>query len=74
MNIPFGERKISATLWDTAGQEDYDKLRPLSYPGTDCFVLCFSISDPISMENIKGKVNKKKQKKKKLKTTCQVGS
>ncbi|BAE63356.1 unnamed protein product [Aspergillus oryzae RIB40] len=39
-------RPISLGLWDTAGQEDYDRLRPLSYPQTDVFLICFSIWFP----------------------------
>lgn len=35
------------------GQEDYDKLRPLSYPDTDVFLCCFSVVDPTSLENVK---------------------
>ncbi|XP_071033903.1 ras-related protein ced-10 isoform X2 [Parasteatoda tepidariorum] len=44
--------RVSLTLWDTAGQEDYERLRPLSYPGTDGFLLCFSVDDSRSYENI----------------------
>lgn len=39
-------------MWDTAGQEDYDRLRPLSYPDTDVILMCFSIDSPDSLENI----------------------
>jgi small GTP-binding protein len=47
---------ISLGLWDTAGQEDYDRLRPLSYPQTDVFLICFSVVDPSSYENIRSRV------------------
>ena len=43
-------------LFDTAGQEDYDRLRPLSYPQTDVFLVCFSVVNPASFENVKEKV------------------
>ncbi|XP_047415074.1 transforming protein RhoA-like isoform X2 [Sciurus carolinensis] len=32
--------------------EDYDRLRPLSYPDTDVILMCFSIDNPDSLENI----------------------
>lgn len=39
-----------------SGQEDYDRLRPLSYPQTDVFLVCFSVVSPSSFENVKEKV------------------
>lgn len=46
------EEDCELYMWFTAGQEEYDRLRPLSYPGTDIFLLCFSISSPSSYSNI----------------------
>jgi len=42
-------------LWDTAGQEDYDRLRPLSYPGSDIVLICFSTVHKPSYDNIRVK-------------------
>uniref|UniRef100_A0A3B3T2T7 Ras homolog family member G n=1 Tax=Paramormyrops kingsleyae TaxID=1676925 RepID=A0A3B3T2T7_9TELE len=46
-------RMVSLNLWDTAGQEEYDRLRTLSYPQTNVFVVCFSIASPPSYENVR---------------------
>eukprot|EP01084_Bolivina_argentea_P268235 455537_1 len=54
-NVLVDGKLISLGLWDTAGQEDYDRLRPLSYPGTDAFLVCFSTIAPSSFGNVKEK-------------------
>lgn len=38
------------------GQEDYNRLRPLSYRGADVFVLAFSLVSHASYENVLKKV------------------
>ena len=54
-NVMVNGKPLSLGLWDTAGQEDYDRLRPLSYPQTDVFMVCFSIISQASFENVRSK-------------------
>lgn len=52
-NVMVDGKPINLGLWDTAGQEDYDRLRPLSYPQTDVFLVCFSVVSNPSFKNVK---------------------
>ena len=54
-NVMVDKKAINLGLWDTAGQEEYDRLRPLSYPQTDVFLACFSIISPSSFANIESR-------------------
>ncbi len=47
---------VELALWDTAGQEEYDRLRPLSYPESDVVLIVFAIDYPPSMANVQDKV------------------
>ena len=51
-NVMVDNKPITYQLWDTAGQEDFDRLRCLSYPQTDVFVICFSLVSPKSFNNV----------------------
>ncbi|XP_057468009.1 rac-like GTP-binding protein ARAC7 [Actinidia eriantha] len=51
-NVAVDGRIVNLGLWDTAGQEDYSRLRPLSYRGADIFVLAFSLISRASYENV----------------------
>jgi len=54
-SIIIEDKSVNLALWDTAGQEDYDRLRPLSYPQTNVFLVCFSIGLRSSFDNVKEK-------------------
>ncbi|CAH3182055.1 unnamed protein product, partial [Porites lobata] len=45
----------SLFLFVNRSRTDYDRLRPLSYPQTDVFLVCFSVVSPASFENVKEK-------------------
>lgn len=48
-------RRHTIQLHDTAGQEDYDRIRQQFYKRAQCFLLCYSINNRISFENITAK-------------------
>ena len=43
-------------MYDTAGQEDYDRLRPLDYTGADVVLFWFNVTEPDSYDNVLEKV------------------
>ncbi|KAI8849609.1 P-loop containing nucleoside triphosphate hydrolase protein [Chytridium lagenaria] len=45
-------RTMEFALWDTAGQEEFERLRPLSYSESHIIVICFDITSRDSLENI----------------------
>eukprot|EP00007_Cunea_sp_BSH-02190019_P003136 CAMPEP_0174237438 /NCGR_PEP_ID=MMETSP0417-20130205/8369_1 /TAXON_ID=242541 /ORGANISM="Mayorella sp, Strain BSH-02190019" /LENGTH=212 /DNA_ID=CAMNT_0015316191 /DNA_START=98 /DNA_END=736 /DNA_ORIENTATION=+ len=49
------KKPINLGLWDTAGREDYDRLRPLSYPQTDVFLFTYCVANRLSLENLLAK-------------------
>ena len=55
VTVHIDNRVAQLSLWDTAGQDEYAKLRQLSYPQTDIFLICYSIDWMTSLENAKNK-------------------
>ncbi|XP_033952503.1 rho-related GTP-binding protein RhoF [Pseudochaenichthys georgianus] len=50
--ISLGGKEIKLNLYDTAGQDDYDRLRPLAYQEADLILVCFDVTNPTSYENV----------------------
>ncbi|XP_071766458.1 rho-related GTP-binding protein RhoF [Centroberyx gerrardi] len=50
--ISHGGKEIKLNLYDTAGQDDYDRLRPLSYQEANLVLVCYDVTNPTSFENV----------------------
>ncbi|PHH65041.1 hypothetical protein CDD81_3439 [Ophiocordyceps australis] len=48
-------KSVQLALWDTAGQEDYERLRPLAYAKAHVILIGFSVDTPDSLDNVKHK-------------------
>ncbi|OCH95221.1 signal transducer [Obba rivulosa] len=53
--VRFDGKYVELALWDTAGQEEYDRLRPLSYPESNVILIVFSVDFPSSLSNVQDK-------------------
>eukprot|EP01138_Halocafeteria_seosinensis_P013578 gb/GECG01013867.1/.p1 GENE.gb/GECG01013867.1/~~gb/GECG01013867.1/.p1 ORF type:complete len:212 (+),score=27.39 gb/GECG01013867.1/:1-636(+) len=54
-DVVVNGKVIEISLWDTAGQQELDTLRPMAYPGTDIFLVCCAVNNRESFDNVKHK-------------------
>jgi small GTP-binding protein len=57
VDVNIDGKAVVLGLWDTVGQEHYDRLRPLSYPETDVFLICFAIDWVETLESVQEKAS-----------------
>ena len=55
VKLQVNNQDVNLQLWDTAGQEDLENIRVLSYTNTDVFLVCFSVVEPTSLANVQTK-------------------
>eukprot|EP00483_Globobulimina_turgida_P002750 UN02755 len=55
IDVDGGCENISLDLWDTAGQEEFDRLRHLAYRETEVFMICFSVVEESSFHNLQSR-------------------
>lgn len=51
-DVEVDHKHLELALWDTAGQEDYDRLRPLSYPDCHIVLISYAIDSPDSLDDV----------------------
>lgn len=54
-NILVGGRPLKLSLWDTPGNSDLDRLRPLSYTKADIIIVCFAVDNVESLQSLESK-------------------
>ncbi len=52
VKVVVDSKEVGLEVWHTAGAQDYDRLRPLCYPNTDVFIVCFSVVSPASFTSV----------------------
>ncbi|CAL5984503.1 Rac/Rho-like_protein [Hexamita inflata] len=53
--VTVHDQHIELVFWDTAGQQEYDRLRTLSYPHSDLVIICFALNDESSQLSVLAK-------------------
>lgn len=53
--VEIDNTPVALAVWDTAGQEEYDAVRPVTYSDTDLVFLCYSIENKDMLLNIGNK-------------------
>jgi small GTP-binding protein len=53
--VMLDDEPAAVEIWDTNGTDGMDRLRPLSYPGTDVFLIAFNIISPYSFTSVRSK-------------------
>ena len=56
--VEYNNKKYSLHIWDTPGQDEFDRLRPLSYQDAKCILLCFELGNRASFKNIEDRWSK----------------
>ena len=55
-DVDIGGKQVQLALWDTFGQEDFDRLQPLSYSGSHVILISFAVDSPDSLDSVQEKV------------------
>lgn len=50
-NTKYEGREVQLDIFDTAGHEDFQRMRPISYNKADVIIICFSLVDRDSLTN-----------------------
>ncbi|XP_026206479.1 rho-related GTP-binding protein RhoG-like [Anabas testudineus] len=53
--VSVDNHTVNLELIDNSGSEDYDRLRPFCYNRVNVIIICFSIANPTSYDNVKNK-------------------